>query len=83
MPSICWEKNARTPRVARYSGFFSDAEAGDFRYQLSGTNFVESYAQLKGPRAWGLPKKYPFVCLRPSKCQENGEIYTFGDVNNF
>lgn len=36
----------RTPE--QYSGFFSDAEAGDFRYQLSGTNFVESYAQLKG-----------------------------------
>lgn len=32
----------------RYSQFFSDALADGFRYQLSGTNFVESYAKLKG-----------------------------------
>ena len=46
-------------KSTRYSGFFSDAEAGDFRYQLSGTNFVESYAQLKGPRSPWNPSRCP------------------------
>ncbi|CAE7530650.1 PEAMT [Symbiodinium natans] len=31
-----------------YSQFFSDANVESMRYQLCGTNFVESYAQLKG-----------------------------------
>ena len=36
----------RTPE--QYSQFFSDASIDGMRFQLCGTNFVESYAQLKG-----------------------------------
>lgn len=35
--------------LERYSQFFSDALTSGSRYQLSGTNFVESYESLKGP----------------------------------